>query len=274
MRLLLISFEALVRLARTLWLLLAVPAALAGSISFSVAFTTDGISITNAGSEAGYRLSLWTLDQASRWRQMQIISGNSDYLAPGQTLKARRLAVVAGAGLGRGDPLLLELHDQAGGQVTQLAWRVAPPLSKNPLPTQRKDGKLLITAGNSSVISTYGIVVPYEGIAQLGHGFAPGSPPPDPQRHIWASAGPLMLDTGAGKGGAWLVHESAAGEIEMQVVADGFDRGKEQIPSWLIWVRNNLMRWAAALAVLGALLVVLGGLSHRRRFGRGFRSGA
>jgi hypothetical protein len=239
--------------------------ATAGSIGFSVSFTGDDVSITNAGTEAAYRVSLWTLDPTSKWHKVQILSGNTDYLSPGQTLKWRRQTVAASTGLGRGDPLLLELYDQAGGRVTQLAWRVSPAVSKNPLPIQRKDGNVLVPVVNSAFVSTYGIVVPYEGIAKLTHGFADDVRPPDPQRHSWVAGAPMVLQTGAGKGGAWLVHETAAGAIEMQIVADGVDRGREQVPSWLVWVRNNLMRSAVVLAGLGALLLVLGGLGSRRR---------
>ena len=262
------SLVTLVRAVAAIGLSIVFSIASAGSIGFSVAFTGDEVSISNAGTEAGYRISLWTLDQSSRWRKLQIHSGNADYLAPGQTLKGRRVALVPSTGLGRGDPLLLEVYDQAGGRVTQLAWRVAPAMSKSPMPTQRKDARVFITTGIAGTVASYGIVVPYEGIAQLARGFAPGSAPPDPQRHSWASAGPMVLETGAGKGGAWLVHETSAGVIEVQIVADGFDRGKEQIPSWLIWVRSKLMTWAAVLAGFGALLLVLGAVWRGRQFER------
>ena len=68
----------------------------------------------------------------------------------------------------------------------------------------------------------------------------------------------MTLDTGAGQGGAWLVHETASGDLQVQSVADGRARGQEQVPPWLLWVRSSLMTFATVLAVFGALLGVAG----------------
>lgn len=242
-------------------LLLASQVALAGSIGFSVDFAADEISLTNNGTEAGYQFSLWTLDQSAKWREVQILSGNAAYLAPGKSLKGRRHSTPAGSGLGRSDPMLVLLYDQAGGRISQVAWRHAPALAPYSLAIQREGRQLHATIGTASdakIAVTYGIVVPYEGINELAHGFLSTTPPPDPLRHPWAAGPSMTLDTGAGQGGAWLVHESATGSLQMQIVADGIARGSEQVPVWLNWVRGNLMNFTKVLAALGASLVVTG----------------
>lgn len=98
----------------------------AGTIGFSISFTGDEITITNTGSEAAYALSEWTLDQQAHWQKAHILQGNPAYVAPGKKLIARRQSQAASTGLGKADPLLLVLHDQAGSRITQLAWRQTP----------------------------------------------------------------------------------------------------------------------------------------------------
>lgn len=243
------------------WLLLSPSIALAGSIGFSVNFKANEISITNTGTEAAYQLSIWALNQSAKWQKVQILTGNADYLAPGKFLQVHRQSTAATTGLGRGDPLLVLLHDNAGSRITQLAWRQSPAPTPYALPTLRHARQLIITAGNanaSKIVATYGITVPYEGIARLAHRFSAAEPPPDPLRHLWASGPSMALDTGAGQGGAWLVHETAAGDLQVQIVADGRVRGQEQVPTWLNWARRNLMTVAQALAALGAVLLGLG----------------
>jgi hypothetical protein len=75
----------------------------------------------------------------------------------------------------------------------------------------------------------------------------------------------MWLDTGDGQGGAWLVHESATGDLQVQIIADGKVRGAEQVPGWLRWVRQYLMSVATLLAGLGGLVLVAGFFRSPRR---------
>lgn len=256
--------SAVVRLSQIaglVWLLLATPLALAGSIGFSVDFTGDELSITNASGEAGYQFSLWTLNPSEQWQQVTILSGNAAYLAPGKTLKGRRQSPAKTSGLGRADPLLVMLFDQAGSRIVQLAWRQTPVSAPYSLPTQRRDRWLDVSAGGAreaKIAVSYGITVPYEGINRLALGISTAEKPPAPMRQVWATGQTMTLDTGAGQGGTWLAHETALGDLQVQIVADGKERGREQVPAWLNWVRQRLMAISSDLALAGFVLL-LGG---------------
>ncbi len=249
------------------WLLCALPLAQAGTIGFSISFTNDEIAIVNTGNEPAYQLSGWTLDLTGQWRKTEILDGNASYLAPGKKLKARRQAPSASTALGRADPLLLLLHDQAGSLITQLAWRQTPAMMTNPLPSHRQGSRLRIDAGTTGgpkIIATDAIAIPYDGIQRLARPVTQPTPPLKPQRHIWTTdAAPLWVETGAGQNGAWLVHEMATGELRMQIVPDGLPRGQEQVPKWLVWVRQYLMKLSGVLAGVGLLWV--GGLQLIKR---------
>ncbi len=249
------------RVSALAWLLVVPPLAWAGSIGFSVSYTGDELVITNTGNEAGYQFSIYTLGPSMQWQAVSIAAGNIAYLLPGQSLKGRRQSGAAPGGLGRADPLLVLFHDQAGSPISQLAWRLSPPQAMQPMLTHR-DGRQLQVSYNhttdAQTLVSYGIGVPYAGVAQLARQFTAAPPPPNPLRHAW-DQGPLMtLDTGAGQGGTWLLHESATGELQLQIVADGKLRGAEQVPFWLIWMRQGVPMWAAAIGVLGALLLAAG----------------
>ena len=230
----------------------------AGSISFSIGFTGDEIILNNTGTEAGYQFSLWTLDSSEKWQHLPIFAGNVAYLAPGKNLRGRRQVLPAVSALGRADPLLVIFHDQAGGRTAQLAWRQAPTAARSLLKTQHDSTSLKIAAGDKNIITTYGIVVPYDGIKRLTNRFSFGESPPDPLHHMWTDRAVMKLKTGAGLAGAWLIHESSAGDLQVQIVPDGRIRGQEQIPFWLLWVRQNLMTFAAIFFVFGAVLFVAG----------------
>ncbi len=251
-------------LSKTILVLLAFAwsSAQAGSIGFSINFTANDIAIRNTGTEAAYQLSAWTLDRSAQWQAVQILSGNAAYLAPGKSLSSRRLSPAPDGAIGRADPLLLVLYDQAGGRFAHLAWRQTPALAQHPLPAQRDARQLIISqpdARADKIAATYGIVLPYEGVKGLALPLAAPQPPPNSKRHVWATGAPLVFDSGAGQAGAWLVHETATGELRMQIVPDGIVRGQEQTPRWLVWVRKYMMVWATLLAGLGGL-VTLGGL--------------
>jgi hypothetical protein len=261
--------SAVFRLMRVLVfaLVTALPAH-AGSIGFSISFTGDEIAITNTGSEPAYQVSEWTLDAAANWQRVQVESGNAAYLTPGQSLKGRRLTPTAPSGLGRADPLLVLLHDQAGSRIAQLAWRQTPTAHQQPVPIQREGERISVSADAAraqKIIASYAMVVPYEGIQRLGQPLSATDVPMNPLRQVWTSDVPLVLTTGAGQGGAWLVHENTTGALSVQIVPDGMVRGQEQVPAWLIWVRQYLMRVASWLAGLGGFVLVVGWLWAGRR---------
>ena len=235
--------------------------ALSGTVSFSVDFAPNEVVLTNTGSEAAYRLSMWTLDGSEKWQRVPVLLGNADYLEPQQLIRGRRQLSGATSGLALGDPLLVMLFDKAGSRIVQLAWRQAPAAALTALPTQRQGSQLVIagaTASAANIVATYGITVPYAGVARLAQGFAVGEPPPDPLRHLWALGPAMKLDTGAAQAGAWLVHQTASGELQLQTVVDGKARGFEQVPAWLTWVRRHGARYVQGLAGLGALLLLAG----------------
>ncbi len=261
MRLLVDSLARLARLAGLACLALAPCIALSGSVSFSVDFTANEVVVTNTGSEAAYRLSMWALDGSEKWQRVPVLVGNADYLEPQQQVKGRRQLLVATSGLAVGDPLLVMLFDKAGSRIAQLAWRQTPAAALTALPTQRHGSQLVIagaTASAANIVATYGITVPYAGVASLAQGFAVAEPPPDPLRHLWALGSAMTLDTGAAQAGVWLVHQTATGELQVQTVVDGVVRGFEQVPAWLSWVRRHGARYVQALAGLGAFLLLAG----------------
>jgi hypothetical protein len=250
------------RLVACLGLCLHLQQVLAGSIGFSISFTGEEVSITNTGTEPAYQLTEWTLDTANQWRKAQVVDGNDAYLVPGKTLKSRRLSLPAEIGLGQADPLLLLLHDQAGSQIAQLAWHHAPSIEPQPLPIRRNGAQVAVaisTALAQKVTTTYALVVPYEGVSRLVQPLPSAPvPPPNPIRHTWASGQPLVIDAGNGQAGVWLLHETAQGDLRLQIVPDGFLRGQEQVPVWLLWARQYLMTVAMVLAAVGALTLVAG----------------
>ncbi|MDP3651264.1 MAG: hypothetical protein Q8R67_06240 [Rhodoferax sp.] len=260
-------FDWVRRFVALIWLLVASSVSQAGSIGFAVEFAGDEVSIVNKGSDAGYQLALWTLDASAKWRKMQVLSGNSNYLPPEGSLKALRGVTRGVKGLGRVDPLLIILYDQAGSHIVQVAWHQSPLLFPSPLVSQRDGRRLDILAGHSNgarIVTTYAIVDPYKGIAQLAHAFSPELVPPDPVHHVWADRSILSLDTGEGQMGGWLVHEFADGTQQLQVVTDGMVPGAEQVPVWLRWLRANSGTLAWVVAGLGGVLVFVGCLGLGR----------
>ena len=263
--------ELLVRLTHMAGLacLIFVPSiALSGSISFSVDFTGSEVVLTNTGSEAAYRLSMWTLDRSEKWQRLAVLGGNADFLEPQQQVKGRRQLFNATSGLAVADPLLMMLFDKAGSRIAQLAWRRPPTAALTTLPAQRHGPRIDIAAGKASaanIVATYGITVPYAGVARLAQSFAAAEPPPDPLRHLWTASPAMTLNTGAAQAGVWLVHQTATGELQVQTVVDGVSRGLEQVPAWLVWVRRHWARYVQAFAGLGAFLLLAGLVLARRQ---------
>lgn len=230
----------------------------AGNIVFSIGFAGDEIVITNTGSDSAYAMTAWTLNAAAQWQRVQVLSDNSTYLAPGQSLKGRRMALPSPTGLGRADPLLVLLHDQAGSRVAQLAWRQTPAVSQPGLPVQRQGALLSVAAEFSKpnkVIASYALLMPYEGIQSLENSFSANVTPPNPIRHMWVSDAPMVVNTHSGLGGAWLVHENSQGELSLQIVIGSVVRGQEQVPTWLAWARLYLMQLAAGMAAIAVLMM-------------------
>lgn len=233
----------------------------AGTLGFSISFSGDEITITNTGSEAAYRLSQWTLDADIRWRKVRVLDGNADYIAPGKSLKGVRWGGATHSGIGRAAPLLLVMHDQAGSRIAQLAWQRSPEVLPQPLAVQRNKNVVQVSdkeARPQKIINSYGIVLPYEGIQLLTMPLKAVEAPPSPTIHVWSTGSSMSINTGAGQAGVWLVHEHAAGDLRLQIVPDGFARGREQIPAWMLFARLQLMNISVFVAGLGLLVLSLG----------------
>ena len=241
----------------------------AGSIGFSISFSDNLILISNTGSEAAYRLSVWTLNSAMKWSQVQFKESNFSYFPPGKNIKGQRLTPSPAYGLGRADPLLILFYDQAGSRIAQLAWHQTPRMLQQYLPTRRHGNELHVTKSGESlekIIATYAVVVPYEGISALAKSLSDTEiSPQDPIIHNWTTGNSMMFNTGSGQSGAWLVHEYVSGDLSLQIVRDGVIRGQEQMPEWVIWIRQYLMSVAAVLAGLGGLCVLAGFTKYSRR---------
>ncbi|TXT40533.1 MAG: hypothetical protein FD135_1186 [Comamonadaceae bacterium] len=243
--------------------------AVAGSIGFSISFSDDLILISNTGSDSAYRLSAWTLNSTLKWSQVQFKEGNFSYFPPGKNIKGQRLMPSPGYGLGRVDPLLILFYDQAGSRIAQLAWHQMPRMLQQYLPTRRNGNELHVTKSGESlerIKTTYAVVVPYEGISALAKSLSDTeTSPQDPIIHNWTTGNSMMLNTGSGQSGAWLVHEYDSGDLSLQIVRDGVMRGQEQMPEWVVWMRQYLMLVATVLAGLGGLCVLVGFTKYSRR---------
>lgn len=253
-------------------LLCLAPLAYAGSIGFSINMTGEDIVITNTGNEAAYQMTEWTLNASGQWQPVQWQEGNPAWVAPGKKLKGRRLSLTADTSLGRADPLLLMFYDAAGSQFSQLAWRKTPAFATHPLHVQRQDHRVTLDKGDiSNIAITYAIAVPDEGIASLARAFASAKTPPRPMRHDWTKSASLVIETGQGQQGVWLIHESSTGDLQIQIVPDGLPAGQEQIPRWLVWMRLHLLKWAGILALVG-MHGVMAGLMWSAHRGKLFTS--
>ena len=150
--------------------------------------------------------------------------------------------------------------------MTQLAWRKAPPHANFTLTYERQGTRLIVHPPNSDaarhIVKTYAIAVPYAGIAALAQPLQPIPMPPAPVSLGWstgnATPATLQVETGEGLSGAWLLHESPNGELSLQVITDGKQRGSEQIPAWLVAVRKFGLLTANWLWVLGLLALGVG----------------
>jgi len=232
---------------------------MAGTIGFKVSFTGDDVSITHTGNEAAYRLRWYTLSAAEVWQPVAVIDGHADYLAPGQSLRGRRVPG-GDAGLGAHDPLLLMFLDQAGSQISQLAWRRPPGRSSVVWPVSREAGLLRLCPPNQAVASAgagYVIAVPGPGVRALALPFASPRVPPNPVLLGSAPGACQTLDTGPGQAAAWLLHASAGGALRVQLVPDGEIRGQAHQPKWLAWARRHLLSLAGVAALVGVGLLLL-----------------
>lgn len=239
----------------------------AGSIGFSISFTGPDIALTHVGSEPAFQLTLYTLDASTRWRKLDIKAGDLAFVRPGSRLQVRRSVEPPDNALGAADPLLVLFRDQTGNDFSQLAWRQTRPAARHPLPIARRGAQLQILpapAPSDQPVLSYAIVVPYAGIARLGQPYRDQPIPPDPVRHDALSGLPLTLDSGAGQAGAWLLHQYAPGDVQVQIVPEGHVRGTEQQPAWLTWARAQLMPLAAGLSGLGVILLLTAGWLKRR----------
>ena len=231
----------------------------AGTIGFSVEFKGQEVSIVNKGSDAAYNLSMWALDPKMQWQPLVVTQGNASYTAPESSLKAMRQNTLPDNRLGQANPLLIQLQDQAGSRITQLAWQQAPQPSQTPLPVQRlgRDVRLQSAEATTRLVASYAIIAPYTRIADLANPLSEPPPPQNPKIHQWLNQPNLTIDTGAGQGGIWWLHQTTSGTLELQMVADGIARGTEQTPPWLAFARHTLLQVSAALAFFGLCLMVI-----------------
>lgn len=234
-------------------------AGMAGTIGFKVAFVGDDVHITQSGNEAAYRLRWYTLSAGQVWRPVAVMDGQADYLAPGQSLRGRRVPG-GNTGLGAHDPLLLMFLDQAGSQISQLAWRRPPARSSVVWSVSREAGLLRLCPPAQTAAGTgagYVITVPGPGVQALALPFASPRVPPNPVLLGSAPGSCQTLDTGPAQAAAWLLHVAADGVLRVQLVPDGEVRGQAHHPQWLMWARRDLLALAglAALVGLGVLLL-------------------
>ena len=234
---------------------------LAGTIGFSIQFQGDKVAVQNNGNESAFHVGLFTLNEKNTWQKNISASPESEHLSPQARLETTRASAPdSKSALTSVDPILVLFNDQSGSAMTQLAWRKAPPHAPFTLPYDRQGTQLRIhpPAGNaaSNIVKTYAIVVPYAGIAALAQPLQAIQTPPPPVSSHWAAgagATDLIIETGTGLSGAWLLHESPSGELSLQVITDGKQRGSEQIPAWLIGVRKFGLWFANWLWVFGLL---------------------
>lgn len=234
-----------------------------GTIGFSVQFQGANVSLQNTGNESAFNVSLYTLNDQNIWQKNLPRQDASSNLSPQAKLETRgfRASDVNASWASSIDPLLVLFNDQSGSAMTQLAWRKAPPHALFTLSYDRQGTQLRIhppsSDAASKIVRTHAIVVPYAGIAALAKPLQPIPTPPAPISMRWqnGSSTPqaLWVETGEGLSGAWLLHESPNGELSLQVITDGKQRGSEQIPTWLLAVRKFGLLLANWLWVFGLL---------------------
>lgn len=241
-------------------MLLTAQGATAGTLQFQVVMAPTSICLTNSGSDTAYHVTPWSLDSRSHWVRLPAPSNDGDSLEPWRRRCFQRDSAPPTTPLGRQDPVLIQLRDQAGGTMAHLAWGHPPPPEAAGLRTGRIGPRLEIMPPEPSVgiLATQVIAVPYAGIAALASPLRSMEPPRDPILHDWHAGQTLTLDTGAGHGGAWLVHRHRDGHLAMQIVPDGVVRGREQIPSWLTWLKRHASLLAGLLFLTGSAILLAG----------------
>ena len=129
--------------------------------------------------------------------------------------------------------------------------------TQHPLPLQRAGHWVRVLSAENAgrLTASYAIIAPYTRIADLANPLSKPPPPQAPTIHQWHNQPDVAIDTGAGQGGIWWVHQTSAGTLELQMVADGIARGTEQTPTWLAFLRQYLMQIAGALAIIGTGLL-------------------
>ena len=232
----------------------------AGSIGFNIQFKGEQLALQNIGSEAAYRLEVFSLSTDQAWQPLPILSGNAHYLEPQKNITLQDKPS-ASAGLTALGPVLIVFNDQSGGAMAHLAWRNTPPASPNLLAFERQGAQLMVRKPQSQtgIVRTWAIVVPYAGIEALGKPLQAIPKPPKPYRMDWqVSSLPLTINTGNGQSGTWLVHELTSGAMSLQIVPDGKVRGNEQLPAWVAWFRANGLVTAIVLGLLSGVLMLSG----------------
>jgi tetratricopeptide (TPR) repeat protein len=258
-------FSLLLRSFLLYTLLNLLPNAQAGTIGFTLSFLDNTVSVTNTGSDAAFLVSIWSLDPSGNWKKMDAVTGDAKYLPAAASLVERQTLGHGAGALAANDPILVIFYDQAGSRMVQLAWRTPPNIALVGLGTQRDGGLVTVDQampGPDAPTHTYAIAVPYQGISRLANPFSIDEiNPPNPVRHAWSDGPSFSLDTGKGQAGVWLIHEAANGSLRLQIVVDGINRGQENLPIWLPWIRVNLGWISIAAAGLFGLLMLMRSLA-------------
>lgn len=231
----------------------------AGQIIFSLEYADKAITLKNSGNESVYNLDIYTLGQSQTWEKSEV--QNNHFLAPGQTLQSIRNLGPTRKPLSLVDPVLLVGNEQSGAIFTQLAWRKSLPVSSALLPVSR-NGRYVALDQNKTILRSTIFYYPQEGIQLLSASVMSKSKPPDPLVVEWSQKNrSILLDTGIGESGLWILNELMNGELGVQIVGDGVVKGKEQVPWWLARLRAEGLIWSMLLLMIGTGLMFLGGLS-------------
>jgi hypothetical protein len=232
----------------------------AGSLGFNIQFKGEQVALQNIGSEAAYRLAVYSLTPDQAWQTLPTLSGDAHYLEPQKSITLQDKLTMK-AGLSALGPLLIIFNDQSGGAMAHLAWRNTPPASTSLLRFERKGAQLTLFKPEiqASIARTWAIVVPYAGIEALAQPLQSIPKPSKPYRMDWqASTLPWQLNTGNGQSGAWLVHELSSGGMALQIVPDGKIRGNEQLPTWVAWFRANGLPASVVLGLMSGVVLLVG----------------
>ena len=231
----------------------------AGTVGFSVDFTNEVISIKNTGTESAYRLTAWSLGGAhEEWVKVNLNASESAYLEPGHRAEGNLVGSVSNSVISKACPVVIAFFDQAGAPFYQLTWRSSPSRIFVPLEFSRQNSVLTVKKDNElrkDLLFTYVISNPYQGIHELTQPISRNIRIPSISKHEWSTGLPIVLDTGPAQTGVWLIHEYENKTLELQIIADGVARGTEQLPAFIVFLRNYYAHISAMFLSFGLVLI-------------------